>query len=65
MLLLLRIIRALPWLGKGAATDPIVINKLRTNTPDIDRFRYFYNRLTNDRPRILFKGGTSLRKISQ
>jgi Family of unknown function (DUF6088) len=30
-----RVIRALSWLGKGAATDPSVINTLRTNTPNL------------------------------
>ena len=30
-----RVIRALSWLGKGAATDPIVINRLKTNTSNL------------------------------
>jgi hypothetical protein len=30
-----RVIRALSWLGKGVATDPIAIDTLRSNTPDL------------------------------
>jgi hypothetical protein len=29
-----RVVRALSWLGKGAATDPIAIDTLRLNTSD-------------------------------
>lgn len=30
-----RVVRALAWLGKGAATDPIAIDTLKSNTSDL------------------------------